>query len=128
MKNLLMLVDAPSIIIIFLSILIISAVTGNYTILIRGINCVFSKKYHLTASELSLVISLFKLLEKTNLYIGICTSIVGLILAYENINIDFLLFKIGVSLLPIFYAALINLLFFCPACFILQYRNKNVKE
>lgn len=127
MKNLLMLVDAPSIIIIFLSILIVSAVTGNYTTLIRGINCVFSKKYHLTASELSHVISLFKLLEKTNLYIGICTSIAGLILAYENIITDFL-FKIGVLLLPIFYAALINLLFFCPACFILQYRNKNVKE
>jgi hypothetical protein len=127
--------DPPIIIFIGLVITGVIITVGPRGAFGMGIKSVFSKNCSLPKDKLEGAVDLFKLLRKSVFYTGLLAFMASTIsmLSYDSIKYiigDPISFFAGfsVSLLGIYYALIINLIFFGPIIAVLQRQLKACKE
>ena len=104
------LIDFPSLLTGLIYVIPLVAISGNFKELLCGIKTMFSnKKIGLTKKNLYLNAVTTKM--TLNWFAGIATTIIGWICMFNNLEDYELLYpNLAVSLIPIFYAIVFNLL------------------
>jgi len=118
--------DAPSMLFMILSLSGVIVASGNWKLFVKAKKALFKKVCPLTHEERESAITLFKTLRKSSIYAGLIGSLIGILLMLGNLyDIEILAANLALSLLCLYYAFFINLVFFNPAIATLQKRNAN---
>ena len=118
--------DAPSLMPLIVIIGATVYMTGNYKTYTKAVNAILFANYKISQADKEKAIGLYKLLGKVVVYTTLITTMIGLVLTF---GMDFALYTFGamlaVSVIPIIYGAIINLVFIYPSIHILQNRENS---
>ena len=123
-------VDFANIVSFCIVIAAVIFITGESKAYIAAINALLSKKYNISATDKDKAIRLFRLLGKSVIASAFLIFIIGLLIMLANFSLDSLDAigpSLAMSLLSIFYGAMINLIFIYPAIYVLETRD-NMEE
>ena len=121
-------IDAPTVLLIALAITgTLVAVKGRRTF-VAGVKSAFSKNCSLSKERLEEAVGLFRLLQKSVICAGLlifALNIIQMAVYFRNLPFDTVV--ISVAMLGIYYAIILNLVFFAPVITILQRRLNETK-
>ena len=118
--------DASTILAFAVAVTAVIIITGNAGVFASAVKSLFSKKHTLSDVELHNAIDLFKLLRRTVVCAAVLFVSVSVIIMMGSLfDTDAALANLALTLLIVFYAAIINLIFINPVITILQKRHHN---
>ncbi|MCL2236166.1 MAG: hypothetical protein FWB98_06985 [Defluviitaleaceae bacterium] len=113
-------IDAPSIMMIGLAIGGITIATGQSKTLLAGIKAVFNKNSNLPQEKVAEVVKLFKLLSRTTWAAGAVLFLIAMHGTLRMTGTGYEFLELNLGFLGVYYAVILNLIFFIPAIAILQ--------
>jgi flagellar motor component MotA len=114
-------IDVSSFLIFVFSITAMVIITNRSALFLSAVKSLFVKRHKLITEQAVQAARLFKLLRKTVWYTAVVGTMVGVVLMMRNLqDMNILAANMALSLLSVFYAALINLIFINPAIAIFE--------
>ena len=116
-------IDMPSIMLIGLAIGGTTLSSGQTKTLLIGIKAVFNKNSDLPIEQKREVAKLFKTLSKVTMIAGAVLFLVGIHGTLRMAGTGYALLELNLGFLGVYYAIILNLIFFIPAIAIMQKSN-----
>ena len=116
-------VELVTLFVFTLVIVAVIVITGEAKTFVITINALLSKQYYISAADKEKGIRLYKLIGKTVIYAVIVFSVIHLIIVLSTLDTPASIGpNIAMTLLTVFYGAIINMVFINPAVNILETR------
>jgi len=116
-------IDLPTIAGSLLAVYAVVIITGESKTFVMGVNAVLSQDYSISDTNREKAIQLFKLLKETVIYASLLYAMSGFVFLLILSDPGDWRPMLAISILSIFYGALVNVVFICPAIAILKKRT-----